>query len=211
MKSEGAIRHKLKKVTFYHLKKAIHKKMAQKSWNCVHESESPERVIVEGKASVCYTCTVMGGPCDDTDNSLPSRARQCPKFEAKHDPQEIKAEFQSFLEEATPGELAYQYPDIHALLWVLEDDRAVGEMASSVEALSTEEVVPKGDPLLGVLGEVRDAMRSLDNTIASKPVKDPEILEQIEDLRSRLDHQPPAEAPRGFWSMLFSGLRGDSR
>ena len=209
MKYEGAIRHKLKKVVYYHLKQAIRNKMSQKSWNCMHESTDPSPFEDGEMHRVCYTCTVLGGQCDDTDKSAPSRARQCSAFKAKHDTAQIKAEFLEFLGSAGAGEIAFQYPDAFALMWVLDRD-SVGDIASAIEGIPTGDMLPPDPtkPLVDSMGEVRDAMVILSDAIAAnpQPLVDPALRGKVDDLASRLNDMQtnlPA-APKGFWASLFS-------
>ena len=214
MKSEGAIRHKLKNVIFYHLKKVIKKKMVQKSWNCIHGMDKPSHFDVGGETVDCHGCNLLGGACDDNIKSMPSRARQCPHFESKFDPDVIKAEFQAELETLDAGELAYRYPDVFALMWVLDMDEA-GDMASSVEAIDLVEVTPSDplEPLIQTLNGVQDAMATLNDTLNTSPppavANDPELKKQVKELADRLgglEKSVPTLSAKGFWANLF-GLK----
>jgi hypothetical protein len=51
------------------------------------------------------------------------KAGSCPYFECKNTKDSLKSAFVSFLRHANRAEVAERYPDLAALLWVLEMER----------------------------------------------------------------------------------------
>lgn len=128
MKSEGKVRHQLAQVIFRHRKKMVAAGLAPTAPNCAHN----RHLALYGK--VMGICGLNEGTpswnrvaCDQ--NLCPEVARTCPFFTPARPPAELKVLFQQQLEnllsqaqQGQPGYLAHQYPDVAALLWVLEDD-----------------------------------------------------------------------------------------
>lgn len=50
------------------------------------------------------------------------RAAQCPYFEFSRTKDQIKQDFEAFVMQADLAEIAYQYPDMAALMWVLGEE-----------------------------------------------------------------------------------------
>jgi len=128
MKTEGKVRHQLSQVIFRYRKKAMVEGLAPLPHNCVHN----RRLGIFGKT--LGACGYMEGTpeanraiCDT--NVCPDQARTCPYFRTIHTPEALKESFQqhfgALLAQAQLGHLGYlahHYPDVAALLWVLEED-----------------------------------------------------------------------------------------
>lgn len=126
MKSEGQIKHKLAQVRFRHLKRELRNGLSRKSTNCQFNGtvDLPGRPCL----GVCLykaedPAEWNGGTCDE---SLGDRAAQCPLFECLNTRELIKDEFESFLEKADRARIAERYPDMAALLWALDIEKAEG-------------------------------------------------------------------------------------
>lgn len=119
MKSEGAIRHKIKQVRFRYLKRAIEENLARRPENCTHNSP------IDGSVRICFAQLDVGARsgvvCDERFDGC-GRAATCPMFAAARTKDEIKAGFYRDLDTMTFPEIAYNYPDMAALLWVLADE-----------------------------------------------------------------------------------------
>lgn len=119
MHTEAAIRHKLKQVKFRYLKKRLEKALSQCSGNCVHNS--PIKLRTGTTLGVCAHTEYLGTICDD-ENAYGNRARICPKFQSKNHKEDTKAVFSSELSAMSLPDIAAQYPDMAALLWVLSEE-----------------------------------------------------------------------------------------
>lgn len=125
MRSRKEITKKLAQVRFRHLKKLKRTGLSRRPCNCVYnvtigEGNTPKRPNV----GVCTYKVLEGqepdGACDENFGGL-ARAQNCPVFESTQTPEMIKEDFDTFLENATFGEIAYHFPDMAALLWVLKE------------------------------------------------------------------------------------------
>ena len=121
MKTEGAIRQKLKQVRFRYLKGLIEDALARRPNNCFHNGP------LEGADSVrvCFDQVDVPGRkiviCDDRIGGC-DRTASCAQFRPKNDKTLIKSTFYAELEEMSFPEIAFNYPDMAALLWVLADE-----------------------------------------------------------------------------------------
>ena len=124
MKSKGQIIHKVKQVRFRYLKKFIDKCLSQTSSNCLHNR--PTLIAQSDVDKVCLCGFQMeekgwvGKVCDKRLN--PELAKGCSIFEPLKSKEELKSEFNSSLEVLPIPVLASKFPDLAALLWVLEED-----------------------------------------------------------------------------------------
>lgn len=118
MRSEGQIRHQLGQVRFRHLKRELRTGLSRKPENCAHNVSVEDTVRVR----LCvlpepgYEYTV----CDPNHGGV-DRCSRCPHFELTNDKESVKDGFNEFLDTATRAEVAERYPDVAALLWVLDD------------------------------------------------------------------------------------------
>ena len=126
MKSRKEIQKKLAQVRYRHLKKLKRTGLSRRPCNCTHNN-----VLGEGhrpsqpNLGVCMYKVQEGGEpdgvCDENFGGL-ARASNCPAFEVDQTAENIKEDFDTFLSTATFGEIAYLFPDMAALLWVLKED-----------------------------------------------------------------------------------------
>lgn len=118
MRSESDIRHKLKQVRFRHRKKRVRKGLARHPENCLWNDENSSLV---GCPKFCSHRERSGYLCDSRYGGDLVVA-ECPLFEAAHTAEEIKAEFDDFIETASKEDLAREVPDLMALIWTLGDN-----------------------------------------------------------------------------------------
>lgn len=124
MKEAGAIRHKLKQVRFRYLKKRLEDSLCQEPHNCVYNTpiDSPEG------GTVCICRKFLGEGRSDVicdikhPGTTPIRAHECSLFVLKQDKETIKEGFREFLTTAQLHEIAIEFPDLAALLWVLQEE-----------------------------------------------------------------------------------------
>ena len=123
MKPEGSVRHKLKQVRFRYLKKELEQSLAVCSKNCMWN-----QTVSVGTTSVgmCGHGKFARTLCDDKsfDGANPS---ECHEYKSRISKAEVKDAFYGQLNNATLPEIAYRYPDMAALLWVLSEDDDVPE------------------------------------------------------------------------------------
>jgi hypothetical protein len=144
MRSQGHIKQQLKQVTFRHLKKKLRELFKQRPDTCQHNLA----VVLDADSYVCL-CGVLAGdgtarniPCDPRIPGCLDMARECPLWHPLRDKVEVKAEFHAVLR-GDRGLLASQYPDIAALMWVLDDPEEMpGEDELEAELADDEEPEP---------------------------------------------------------------------
>ena len=123
MRNQKEIQKKLSQVRFRHLKKMVRTGLSRRPCNCVHNTTlGPGNIPSEPDVGVCSYKIAKGqeydGVCDEKFGGR-ARAASCPVFEPHRDAVSIREEFDTFLNEADFGEIAYHFPDMAALLWVL--------------------------------------------------------------------------------------------
>ena len=147
MKSEGAIRHKIKQVRFRYLKRSIEDGLDRRPHNCRHNAmldgagEAAVRLClaqVDTQAPTVTVCDERHGGCD--------RAAACPLFAPTHTKDDLKSNFYRDLEAMSFPEIAYNYPDMAALLWVLADEGVPVPPPDPHEFDLRETVAPEPDP-----------------------------------------------------------------
>ena len=121
MKTEGSIKHKLKQVKYRIVQKAIRNSLSKKPCNCKHSG------LVRGSSGddLFYVCLLdsdkpklwEGTICDQ---SVPPN---CPFFKSEKTKEEIEQEIDDLLQSGDMGKIASVYPDIAALLWVLDESK----------------------------------------------------------------------------------------
>lgn len=126
MNSPGAIRHKLKQVIYRHLKRKLEQELAEVPENCVYNdtvmdpySQANDRFPVP--IHVCIHSDVGERLCDPRWGGN-EKASGCPYFQVQQDKDSIKESFKEFMRSAPLHEIAAEYPDVAALLWVLDED-----------------------------------------------------------------------------------------
>lgn len=111
MKTEGKVKRKFKQAKFRHLKKLLQTNFKQTSDGCKFNRK------VRGDGRFIGVCSVQDEiVCDCL---VPEVARQCDIFEPLRSKDEITQEFEASFERDI-GEIAQDYPDLAALMWVLD-------------------------------------------------------------------------------------------
>ncbi len=124
MQPIGKILQKIKQVKFRHLKRFLEDHLGRKSQNCLYNRSS--LLSFQGQEAVCIcghafeTNDWVAGACDVRVN--PDLARTCDKYEAQHQKAELKKAFNNFLETSDIASIAKHYPDLAALLWVVDEE-----------------------------------------------------------------------------------------
>lgn len=206
MKSAGSIRHKISQIRYRHLKKRLELELRQVPGNCAYNAVVPPPTLPTGQS---INGLALGVPlatgdgfglcmfgagdlskwtptfCDEqVDGGL--RAKKCSDFCPRRSKDQIKEVFAQELQEMTLAEVAYNYPDLAALIWVLD-----------------ESDLP---PLDAVEEAVADPIKSVEVTPEPPPVvPDPPVVlepsEPAEDsLPALVDRKPT------WWSRLLGGV-----
>lgn len=124
MKSEGQLRHKIKQVTFRHLKRALEDGLSVRPCNCKFNMQ------LQGGGSPLAFCGLSGTDtgtytvCDEKFKGR-EKAQNCQLFQLRRSKDEIRSEFDTRLRTKEIHTLAADYPDLVALLWVLDTDMTV--------------------------------------------------------------------------------------
>jgi hypothetical protein len=142
VKSVGAVKHKLNQVRFRHMKKRIEAELRQAPGNCVYNAAMPAHAVPKSNGtngvdvaphrglSLCLhgaADPVTWKPtfCDERVDGG-TRAKSCPVFCSRRTKEQVKDEFKRDLEGLNIAEVAYRYPDMAALIWVLDEDDVFG-------------------------------------------------------------------------------------
>lgn len=141
MRSQTQIRQQLKQVTFRHLKKQLRELFKQRPDTCLHNRE----VLLDEDSHV-NLCGVLDGhgrprdvPCDSRIPGCDSMARECPLWDPLRTKAEVKAEFHDLVQSGDRGLIASEYPDIAALMWVLDDPTDTPSVEEVEEGLDDDE------------------------------------------------------------------------
>jgi hypothetical protein len=131
MKKQGSVRQKLKQVMFRHRSKYVEEGMKRRPANCahneivqVHDPSSANRaglrICLYGVSSEDHD-RWNNRTCDESLGGL-EQCRQCPMFKNRSTSEDLKAEFATMLGAGDIGWIAKQYPDVAALMWVLDSE-----------------------------------------------------------------------------------------
>jgi hypothetical protein len=148
MRTQAQIRHQLKQVTFRHLQKRLRKLFKQRPTTCQHNREVP----LDEDGSYVRLCGVLspdGVPrdllCDPRIAGCNDVARECPLWEPLQTKDQVKAEFHAVVQSGDRGIIAADFPDIAALMWVLDDPNDVPS-EDEIEALADPPAHPSTPP-----------------------------------------------------------------
>ena len=134
MKTVGTIKHKINQVRYRHLKRQLEAELGQEPQNCLYNAELPDHAVPASSThrgapahkplSICLygaddPKTWRHTVCDERADEG-ARAKKCEMFCARRTKDEVKRDFYTDLAAMTLPEVAYQYPDMAALLWVLD-------------------------------------------------------------------------------------------
>ena len=117
MKSEGQVRHQLQQVLYRHLQKRLRGNFKLRPHTCIYNKQATGASGFS--VDVCHHQELAGVVCDVRVD--PMRAKSCPYWEASQGKEATKAEFRDLIESGDRGRIASEYPDVAALLWVLDE------------------------------------------------------------------------------------------
>jgi hypothetical protein len=208
MRTPGQVAQKMKQAQFRHIKREISRLLKQTPPNCKLNRTLDLDI---GPVGVCSL------DCEVCDPRFKDRSSECGKWEARHQKDSIKSSLKDFFKSRPPADIAVRFPDVAALLWVLEDERP-----------SLSEEVPEDESLQRVLerllGLTEGSTRSAVVEAVQKAVQDAQTVrrewdsqaeeteslrkqlrektQEIDDLQERsrqalstLESKPPEQAP----------------
>lgn len=142
MRSQGNIRQQLKQVIYRHLQRRLRSNFKQRPDTCRHNRQIP--LGEESYVSLCGILSPSGEPrnvpCDSRIPGCDAMARVCPLWEPTSSKEEVKASFYALLHSGDRGLIAAEYPDIAALMWVLDDPAEVPSVQEIEEVKTSGEV-----------------------------------------------------------------------
>jgi hypothetical protein len=152
MRTDGQIRHKLKQLIFRHRKKFVEMGLAQRPQNCKHNGVVHLPVHTGNRATI-HVCQYHSEKGEwerrvcDSSMSGDEQARECPHFKGCHTPESLKADFTRKLglgdDQTSSGQLAQEYPDLIALMWVL---------GTAAKKKNGDNSMPEGNGILAFFG-----------------------------------------------------------
>lgn len=222
MKNVGAVRHQLKQVRFRHLKKRLEVELRKMPHNCRYNRTLNHPHSGE-PCAVCIHPDQEGGLLCDLSWGGYERAKACPLFKHKADKEEIKEGFLEWLATAKLHEIAVEYPDMAALMWVLqeeapnrdveipedEDWEPDEEEEFPVEVSGVSLLAQSADDASQVKEHLANLHSDLDNATKSSQTK-ALLLEQeqkeTDNLRSQIEdlerQVPDVAPPKGIWGWV---------
>jgi len=148
MRSQSQIRHQLKQVTYRHLQKRLRALFKQRPDTCCHnrEWELADGVCV----NLCGVLNASGQsrmvPCDSRLPGCDDMARECPLWEPLKTKAQVKSEFHAIVQSGNRGLIAASFPDVAALMWVLDDPDEMPSEADVEAALEEAEDDEDSEP-----------------------------------------------------------------
>lgn len=135
------VKQKLKQVKFRHLKAYLSENLRADPRNCTHNE------IRKSNSGVVHTCGYEGADtfgkiCDVSFGK--DRSLECGLFCPKKSKEDLKSEFYNFIDSSSIGEVAKEFPDVTALMWVLdtlgadETDIGLKDHYEKIENLTVE-------------------------------------------------------------------------
>ena len=146
MRTEGQIRQQLKQVLYRHLQKKLRVAFRRHPRGCQHN----QLVALDGQSKVglCFHLAPGGveprwTPCDERVLFKGGYVHlTCPYYTPLKTKEALKTEFRDLLQSGDRGRIAAEYPDVAALLWVL-DNQDLTEEIKSAEA-EADKAEPEG-------------------------------------------------------------------
>lgn len=184
MRTPGQIWQKLKQVQYRHLKKEIKRLLKQTSRNCKHQK------MVETRGGESGICTLDCAACD----TWVDRASDCGQWEPKYTASGVKESLKEFFRTRKVPEIAVRFPDVAALLWVLEEEGQDGPLlidgyrTASLYGMDlwvdTKEDLDALEEIAQEYDRDREAVDQLSEGLKVPPE---EVVKSVQELREELD------------------------
>jgi len=156
MRTKSQIKQQLKQVTYRYLQRLLRQNYKKKPTTCGHNRLDVIDEDAGLAVRVCGFIETDGKPrnviCDPRVEGCNDLARDCPLWSPLATKEQVKEDFHAIIQSGDRGTIAAKYPDIAALLWVLDDpeesdvlsedevDEAVQDEAVQDEAVQDEAV-----------------------------------------------------------------------
>ena len=135
------VKQKLKQVKFRHLKAYLSDNLKSDPRNCTHNEITTSE---KGEVGVCAYegSNLYGNVCDVSFGR--DLSQECGLFCPKRSKEELKKEFYEFIDKSPIGLVAKEFPDVTALIWVLntlgadDSDMELEEHYEKIEQLTVE-------------------------------------------------------------------------
>lgn len=123
MRLENRVRKQLNQVLYRHLQKILRANFKCRPHTCKYNRLTQ---VGEMEVGVCdhpdAECSPIGTVlCDARTDDGVQQAKECPFWEAVSTKDEIKDAFSDLIHSGDRGRIAIEYPDVAALMWVLDD------------------------------------------------------------------------------------------
>lgn len=145
MRQRSEVKAKLRQVIYRHLQKKLRDNFKQRPETCCYNRQLVLDEATGSTVSLCGLMNARGEPrnilCDGRVPECLEMARECPSWSPIQTKQQIKEAHEELMA-AGRGEIATEYPDIAALLWVL-DAEVEEEEADIHPPLELDEEPPK--------------------------------------------------------------------
>jgi hypothetical protein len=137
MRTEGQIRQQLKQVLFRHLQRELRQNFKRCPEGCQHN-----RIRYLGGEQGLGICGLDPKQLLICDQKLGGdiQAQTCPKWQALRSKEQIKTEFRALIASGDRGRIAARYPDVVAMMWVLDDMSLTDEIRTVEEQFDLAEV-----------------------------------------------------------------------
>lgn len=147
VRSPSQVRQQLKQVLFRHLQREIRDNFRKTPESCYHNhltsiAGSPERIGICRYEGNVKENTPRGKACDSRVAGCQVMARACRFREPFRTTAEIKDIFQKLMNSQDRGKIASQYPDVAALMWVLDGVDVTDEVLRATAEADSDPVLP---------------------------------------------------------------------
>lgn len=144
IRTPGQVRHQLRQVMFRHLQRELRDNFRVAPETCVHNYEEAFTEGPPGRVGVCRyegdgQPSPQGRVCDGRVAGCRRFAKACPMWRPIRTKDEVKFDFRDLMTATDRGRIASYYPDVAALMWVLDgvdftEDVALAEAEVDGEA-----------------------------------------------------------------------------
>jgi hypothetical protein len=146
VRTPGQVRQQLKQVMFRHLQKMLRANFRKSPETCLHNRKEPLAGTNE-KVGICrHTGAPRGKVCDARVFGCINMAAACRWWEPLHTKSDIKGDFRDLMTSGNRGRIAAAFPDIAALMWVLDGNDDVGDELRLVEEQADQEIPESESP-----------------------------------------------------------------
>ena len=123
MRSEGKVRQQLKQVIYRHLQKRLRCNFKKEPETCKFNKLSVSEMVC---VRICdHAKQPKGLICDSRVEWCLEQAKNCELWAPRKSKAAVKEEFKGLIESGNRGLIAMEFPDVAALMWVLDEEPEV--------------------------------------------------------------------------------------